>query len=258
MTTRRLAHGLAFALGWLIVMSATGAHAQDIARAKSYYASASYEEALGVLSALHGKATPPEATEISMYEVFCLVALGRGDDARRVIESIVRENPEYHLTDEQASPRVRAMFDTFRTPLLPDIVRDSYTKGREAFDQKDFASAMKNFDRVLALTTELEPIKDASLRDIRTLASGFRDLGRIALAEKPAAAPAPTTPAAPAPGGPNAAAAPPPSTPAAPAARPQTQAAAPVDPRHIYVPGDANVKPAVPAPRPCPRGILRR
>jgi hypothetical protein len=210
-------------------MWAVPVYAQDgLARAKSFYASASYEEALAVLDSLHGKTPPAESTEASMYEVFCLVALGRNDDARRAMETIVRTDPEYRLTDAQASPRVRAMFETVRQPLLAGIVRESYAKGREALDGKDLPTAIKNFDRVIAVVSQLEPIKDDGLRDLKTLATGFRDLAKAALEPKPAPPPADsaakaTDPAAP-------------STPAAPPA-PK------VEPRRVFGPADADVKP---------------
>jgi TonB family protein len=189
--TRNISHRhVAILLGLLWAMSATTAFAQDqLARAKTFYASASYEEALTALTALHGKTDASESKEAALYEVLCLVALGRGDDAKKVIETIVRAVPEYRLTDEEASPRVRAMFDAVRKPMLIGIVRESYTKGRDAFDRKDLPAAVKEFDRVMALSNELDPATDQSLRDIRTLASGFRDLASVAAPAAKAAEP---------------------------------------------------------------------
>jgi TonB family protein len=238
--TRQLSHrhvailiGLAVCLG---AMSATAAFAQDpLARAKTFYASASYEEALAALTDVNGKPVVTESTEAGLYEVLCLVALGRNDAAKQVIERIVRAAPEYRLTDEEASPRVRTMYDAVRKPMLMGIVRESYTKGRDAFDRKDLPVAVKEFDRAIALIAELDPASDQGLRDIKTLASGFRDLASAAptpkAAEpevKPAAQPPVTT----------AAAAPPPA-----AARPPAPAP-PVAPS-IFGPDDASVKPPV-------------
>jgi TonB family protein len=223
------------ALGLIVLLSAAPAFAQDgLVRAKNYYASASYEEALAVLTSLHGTTSPPESTDVARYEVFCLVALGRGDDARQAIETIVRTDPEYRLSEADASPRVRAMFDAFRLPMLPAIVKESYAKGRDAFDRKDMPAALKEFDRVIALVAELEPTADQSLRDVRTLASGFRDLGRMAL-------PAPAPPPAAIP------AARPAETVNSSAARPAVAAknVAPA-PSRTFGPGDSDVKPPVP------------
>jgi protein TonB len=205
-------------------------YAQDgLTRAKTFYASASYEEALNALVSLHGKMQPPDSTEAGMYEVFCLVALGRAEEARKAIEAIVKDDPEYHLTDAQASPRVRAMFDASRLPMLPDIIRDSYAKGRDAFDRKDMPAALKNFDRVMTLVAELEPTKDQGLTDLATLASGFRDLAKMAVA-KPA-----TPPAAP----------PASSTAAVPAAPVRLTPPPAAPPRTVFGPADADVKPPV-------------
>ncbi len=229
--TRHIPHRrVAFLVGWLLAMSGTTAFAQDVlSRAKTFYASASYEEALATLTALHGKTAGAESTEAALYEV-CLVALGRSDEAKRTIETIVKADPEYRLTDAQASPRVRTMFDAVRKPLLTGILRESYTRGRDAFDRKDLPATLKEFDRVIALVGELDPSADQGLRDMQTLASGFRDLARSVPAASPVKAvePAakPAEPAAP----PTAAAAPPPAR---------------IDPPATFGPDDAGVKPPV-------------
>jgi protein TonB len=252
MTGRIAPHRVGLSLGWMLLVSAAPAFAQEgLSKAKDFYASASYEEALAVLSSLHGKTSPPETTDVARYEVFCLVALGRGDDAKPAIETIVRAEPEYHLSEGDASPRVRAMFDALRKPLLPAIIKESYARGRDAFDRKDLPAALKEFDRVIALEAELEPAADQSLRDVKALASGFRDLGRMA-----SAAPAPTPPESSSPATPNAAdpspaPAPPPAavTTARPAAAVSAASVAkdpPADPRRTFGSGDAGVKPPVP------------
>jgi TonB family protein len=236
--TRHIPHRqIAFLVGWLLAMSGTTAFAQDVlTRAKTFYASASYEEALAALTSLRGKASASESTEAALYEVFCLVALGRNDEAKKTIETMVKADPEYRLTDAEASPRVRTMFDVVRKPLLTGIVRESYTRGRDAFDRKDLPGALKEFDRVIALIGELDPSSDQGLRDMGTLATGFRDLARsVPVAPPP---PAPSTPAV------AAVEAPKPSQPAPPAA-----AAAPpparVDPPVTFGSDDAGVRPPV-------------
>ena len=69
-----------------------------------------------------------EATEVAAYQVFCLYALGRSDEAKAAIESIVRVDPLYRPSESQVSPRVRAFFEDVRRPLLPEVVRQSYTQ----------------------------------------------------------------------------------------------------------------------------------
>src|SRR6185436_4448766 len=200
---------------------ATPAFAQDgLTKAKAFYASADYEEALQVLVTLSNPASPDEARDVAAYRMFCLVALGRNDEARRTIETIVKIDPLYHPSEAQASPRVRVFFEDARKPLLPDVMKDSYTKAKDAFEKKQMPVAASEFDKVIALIDELGPSQGGS--DMRTLAAGFRDLAKAAI--PPPAPPKPATPDPPPP---------PPETP--------KPAAPAVDPDHIYTPDDPDV-----------------
>jgi len=195
MTIVRTRHRFVLALVfWLAVAGATLGAQDTLARAKDFYASAAYEEALQVLQRLHGRAPAVEANEVAAYQLFCLVALGRSDEAKHAIETIVRTDPLYRLSEAQASPRVRAFFDDVRRPLLPEIVKQSYSKAKDAFERKDMSAATAEFDRVIAVIDEIGAASDRGLADLRTLASGFRDLSKA-----PTPPPQPTAaPAAPA------------------------------------------------------------
>lgn len=238
MTFSRL--GGRLCLGLLLLTIAAPAFAQEtLARAKDYYASASYEEALLVLNSLRTKDAVNDATEVAAYQVFCLVALGRSNEARQSIEAIVRNNPLYRPTEAQASPRVRQFYETVRGPLLPEILRQEYGKAKDAFDHRDMASAAKGFDLSLALLDEVGKA-DPSLGDMRTLATGFRDLSKAAVA---AAAPPPTPPPA----------APPAVEPAPVPAAPSAPLTPPADdPARIYSSGDTSVKEPIGVSRPMP------
>ena len=123
MTTRFFRSTLALTF-WLLVSAPVAAFAQDaLLRAKGLYASADYEEALQVLQTLKGKAAN---TEAEAYQVFCLVALGRKDEAKAAVEAIVRVDPLYRPAEGQVSPRIRSFYDDVRRPLLPEVVRLSY------------------------------------------------------------------------------------------------------------------------------------
>ncbi len=191
----------AWVLASLMLVAAPRAFAQDtLTRAKGFYASADYEEALTLLETLKGKAP---STEVAAYHVFCLVALGRSDEARVAIEGIVRTDPLFRPSEAQASPRVRSFYEDVRRPLLPDITRQLYAKAKGAYDQKSWAPALADFDRVIALVDEIVET-DASVSDLRTLAGGFRDLTKAALAPPPPPpapepAPVPVTPPPPPP-----------------------------------------------------------
>ncbi|HKW02106.1 MAG TPA: energy transducer TonB [Vicinamibacterales bacterium] len=188
--TLRPSHRFAITLAWAMAMASATLIGQDsLTRAKDFYASAAYEEALAVLDKLHTSTAAIDSTEVAAYQVFCLVALGRSDEATKAIETMVKSDPLFHPSDTQASPRVRAFFENVRRPLLPDIVRDSYAKGKDAFARKDMAAATAEFDQVIALIDEIGASADPGLADMRTLAAGFRDLSKV---PEPAPTPTPT------------------------------------------------------------------
>jgi TonB family protein len=208
----------AIALASLITAASTVVIGQDqqdsLARAKNFYASAAYEEALQVLTRLQTSPSSTDSTEVAAYQVYCLVALGRSDDATHAIETIVKTDPLYHPSEAEASPRVRTLFENVRRPLLPDVIRDAYQKGKDAFAKHDNAAATTDFDHVIALIDELGSSAEPGLADLRTLAAGFRDLSKSAAAPTPTPTPTPTTQETPGNGPAPAASAP------APAARP--------------------------------------
>lgn len=184
---------------------AASAFAQDtLAHAKDLYASAAYDEALVLLDRLHKTAPAYDATEIAGYEVFCLLALGRTDDAREAIEKIVTANPLYHPSEANASPKTRALFEEVRQGLLPGLVQSLYDEAKAAYDKQDSQIAVTKFDQVIALLNEPGLSSAQGMADLRRLATGFRDLANVAVANaaraamnaKPAPVPVPP-PAAP-------------------------------------------------------------
>lgn len=170
---------------WLacLVPTALSANQDPLARARDLYLSADYDEALAILNQLD-VASPTHTTEVAEYRVFCLLALNRGAEARDAIERIVTAEPFYRPSEAQISPRIRAVFQSTRQAVLPGVIQKLYADAKAAFDKRD-PQAVDQFDRVLALLDDpdLEP---GRLADLRTVASGFRDLSR-ALAVVPAA-----------------------------------------------------------------------
>jgi tetratricopeptide (TPR) repeat protein len=189
-TTSRLLTAIAVGLSVVGIPGTAGAQ-DSLARAKDFYAAAAYEEALSVLNRLNANPST-DRNEVAAYQVFCLVALGRNDEAKKTAESLVRTDPLYRLSDAQASPRVRAFFDDVRRPLLPSIVKQTYNQAKDAYDRKEHEAAVKDFDRTIALIDEIGTGTDRALSDLRTLAGGFRDLAKAAT---PAPAPTPPVPA---------------------------------------------------------------
>jgi len=234
--TLRPSHRFAITFAWAMTLASATLLGQDsLARAKDFYQSAAYEEALAVLDKLHSSTPAMDSTEVSAYQVFCLVALGRSDEATKAIETIVKNDPLFRPSDAQASPRVRAFYENVRRPLLPDVVREAYGKGKDAFAKKDMGAASTAFDQVIALIDELGPGADPSLADLRTLASGFRDLSKVP--EPPPPAPTPT----PAANSTNVAAPPAAAGPMAGVTPPSSPVSVAPDPNRVYTAADADV-----------------
>jgi tetratricopeptide (TPR) repeat protein len=204
MNARWMQHCVAALIAASVIgLAPSAALAQDtLSKAKGFYESADYEAALQLLDSLKGKTSN---TEAAAYRVFCLIALGRKDEARVAIESIVRTDPLYRPPAAQVPPRLRMFFDDIRKPLLPEIARQTYTSAKAAFDAKNWAPAVEDFDEVMSLLNEIGG-SEPGVSDLRTLATGFRDLAKAAMAPPPPAptptptptpAPTPTPPPAP-------------------------------------------------------------
>ena len=234
MTVSRTRHRLAIScVAWLAAVAVVAGQ-DTLARARELYNLASYDDALLVLSRLQQTASPTESSEIAGYQVFCLLALGRKDDAKRAIAALVRADPLYRPSEATTSPRTRATFNEVRRGLLPGIVQEVYDKAKAAFDRKEPQTAVAEFDRVLALLDEPELAEVSNMADLRRLAAGFRDLSSAA-----ARPPAPVAALAKAPDPP--ATAPQPAAPEPASREPPT-----------YNPDDAGVVPPVAVLRPTP------
>lgn len=175
-----------------------GAAQTTLARARNLYVSAAYDEALAVLGSLKSESTE-EAAEIAGYQVLCLLALGRTDDANLAIEALVKAHPLYRPSETMASPRTRAFFDEVRQRLLPGIVQESYDSAKAAFDRKESKAAAAEFDRVLRLLDDPAIAGQPGMADLRRLAVGFRDLSAVAAIPVPPPVPAGLSPVAPLP-----------------------------------------------------------
>jgi hypothetical protein len=156
-----------------------------------------------------------DALEANQYRAFCLLALGRGEEARGVIEQIVQADPAFQPSRAQMSPRLVEAFQEVRRRVLPTMIRQTYAKARSAYDRKELEPARDGFTAVLRLLSDEDAKAAPELSDLGVLSSGFLDL--INTAAAPAAQPASASPpataaAASAP----ASAPPPPSAPAPP------------------------------------------
>jgi TonB family protein len=174
----------------LLAVSAIAAASDELARAKDLYRSASYDEALVALDQVARETSGAALVETNELRLFCLIALDRKNEARVAIESMVTSDPFYQLSADQASPRVRAMFKDIRQSLLPGIVQREYAAAKTAFDKQEPGSAGQ-FERVLNLLDDPLLTPAPAFTDLRTVASGFRDLAkaRVPKPEPPPAAP---------------------------------------------------------------------
>jgi TonB family protein len=187
----------------IVLFSAATAAAQDaLTTARDLYASAEYEEALTALGRVTAE-TSSTVAEIDRYRVLCLMALGRANEADKVIESIVSNDPFYQPAAADAAPRVRAAFSSVRQRMLPAVARSLYTDAKAAFDRKAYAEAAVGLEKVVKVIDNIEGAGRAELGDLRVLASGFLDLSRASAApaprpsiEKPASTAIPTPAAA--------------------------------------------------------------
>ena len=163
----------------LLLAGAARVHAQaplDVAR--DLYATADYEKALTLLDDLISREMGPKRQEAELYRALCFLALGKRDDADRAVETIVQRDPLYRAPEDIA-PRMRTAFGDAKKRLLPTIIQQHYNAAKAAFDAKDFGTAGEGFQRVLDAINDPDMKHAASqspLVDLKTLASGFRDL----------------------------------------------------------------------------------
>jgi TonB family protein len=185
-------------LATLIVLTASAltAASDELVRAKDLYRSASYDEALVALDQAARETSGAALVETNELRLFCLIALDRKNEARIAIESMVNSDPFYKLSADQASPRVRTMFKDIRQSLLPGIVQREYAAAKTAFDQRE-PGAADQFERVLNLLDDPLLTPAPAFTDLRTVASGFRDLAKARAPKPEPPAPAPQVQATP-------------------------------------------------------------
>src|SRR5690242_19478041 len=103
--------GLAFALARLAWVSQVSAQ-NSLQVVKDLYASAAYEDALSAVGNFDTAAAPN--VEAEQYRIFCLVALGRMDEADQAVEKLLKASPQYRPDAAQASPRIQSLFSQVR------------------------------------------------------------------------------------------------------------------------------------------------
>jgi tetratricopeptide (TPR) repeat protein len=189
-----------FLTAGLLLLGAVPVGAQEsLNAARDLYAAAAYEDALDVLNRLRGRdRSENDSRTIEQYRAFCLLALGRGEEAERAIEAVVAAEPFYSPSTTEVSPRIRSAFTDVRRRMLPLIVQQKYAQAKASFDRKEFDSASDQFKRVLDIFNDPDlgsAANRAPLSDLLTLSVGFHELA-VSAATPP---PPPTPPAPPPP-----------------------------------------------------------
>jgi hypothetical protein len=165
-----------------------------LAEIKELYESAEYERALAAAAvdpASPAVVRPGEARDIEIYEVLCLLALGKNVEANAKIEAVIRAEPLYQPSTDMPN-RLRALADEARIRLRPALAQSHYVVGKELFDAEEYEAAGKEFALVLQLTDVPSGSSPSEFDDMRILATGFRDLSVRAIADpKPRASETP-------------------------------------------------------------------
>ena len=182
----RYAHRTISASVLALAFTAPALAAQDpLQSVKDLYASAAYEDALSAVVRLDAAAPTVEAEQ---YRVFCLVALGRVDEADKVVEALLTARPEYRPATADASPRIQALFATVRRRIGPALVKRKYQLARAAMEQKNRDEAISQFEAMLRIADDADIRTDPSVAELKELGAGFLELSRaMPAAPKPVA-----------------------------------------------------------------------
>ena len=150
----------------------------SLAAARALYDAAAYADALSMLDGLpqNGR-TREDAVEVGKYRAFCLLALGRTNEAQQAIEEILAAQPEFRLSENEVSRRIYTVFEETRQRVLPQLARRVYDRAKGAYDRQEMQQAREDFALVVKLAEEPATGADAALvKDMATLARGFLNL----------------------------------------------------------------------------------
>jgi len=164
---------------WLAI-AACGSAQEALTRAKDLYQSAAYDDALTLLESAKNDPAAVATPEADAYRVFCLIALGRNDEARQAIGMLLKKDPLYHPSDTETSPRIRSVFEDERRRLLPQILQERYEQAKATYGRKEYPAAVDQFKTVVALLDDPLTGGQQARTDLRMVATGFLDLATAA------------------------------------------------------------------------------
>ena len=155
---------------------ASAAEQDALGRAKALYTSAAYDEALALLSQLD-EPSPADAVEVNQYRAFCLLALGRGDDARKVIQDrSSRRTRRFSRRKRRVAAGCRPRFATCGGACSPRSSGSPTRTPRPPSSARTSSSRTAGSQGVIALLDDDDAKGSGELGDLRILSNGFLDL----------------------------------------------------------------------------------
>lgn len=145
----------------------------QFAEGKRLYLAAQYEEALAVLAG----AGSSSSGDLNEYRVLCLLELKRRDEAERIIEGMILNNPLATLDLSNRSLKFATTYLGVRSRVLPLIARTMYALAKASFEAGKFAIASVQFQELVTLI-EQQKERMASLGNLDLLADGFLKLSQ--------------------------------------------------------------------------------
>src|SRR5882672_11235331 len=122
----------AMATGMLTLVPGAAVAQNSLGAARDMYAAAAYNDALTVLNTLQKADGLENKSIVEQYRAFCLIALGRNDEANSALEAAVAAAPFSQLSESEFSPRIRSAFREVRRKTLPAIIERQYADARLA------------------------------------------------------------------------------------------------------------------------------
>ena len=163
----------------------SSAEEDALARVKALYEGAAYVEALDVLARSPGEIPAAIADE---YRASCLLAVGRGDEAERVLEALIAQRPDLTFEETDRSPKLMALFRSVQKRVAPAALRVRFTAAKAEFEAGRMDSASAQLKGLLATLDRVRGALDPdAAADLRTLAEGFLRLSAPVAVPSPVA-----------------------------------------------------------------------
>ncbi len=161
--------------------------AGSLEAAKQLYASAAYDDALAMLTALPTDTLDAgQLASVHHYRMLCLLALGRTADIDAVVAALLDADPGFRLDETGTAPRVVKVFVEARQRVVPQVARRRYEVARRHYARRDFAAAAADFRVVRTLLDDpAQPsAPDSPLAEMAQLAADFEEVSRVAVEQQ--------------------------------------------------------------------------